>query len=130
MSFILNGRITLESVPLADALWRRLRPWLSDITIDGDHRRQHIHGIQFLLQGRWTNLGLNPMFRLCKYFPGGHFAPHFDGFFVRSSHSARCRPSCSTSTGTLTAAAPILWTKSRDYIRYGETVHSGSVLTE
>ncbi|KAL8566114.1 hypothetical protein ACOMHN_051840 [Nucella lapillus] len=80
-----SQRITFESVPLADALWRRLRPWLSDITIDGDHRRQHIHGIQFLLQGRWTPLGLNPMFRLCKYFPGGHFAPHFDGFFVRSS---------------------------------------------
>ena len=25
------------------------------------------------------------MFRLCRYYPGGHFAPHFDGHFVKNS---------------------------------------------
>ena len=25
------------------------------------------------------------VFRLCRYHPGGHFAPHFDGHFVESS---------------------------------------------
>ena len=24
-------------------------------------------------------------FRLCRYMPGGHFAPHFDGYFARST---------------------------------------------
>ncbi|XP_076442848.1 uncharacterized protein LOC143281518 [Babylonia areolata] len=80
-----SQRITFENEALAGMLWKRLRPWLSNITIDGDHQKQHIHGIQFLLQGTWTPAGLNPMFRLCRYMPGGHFAPHFDGHFVKSS---------------------------------------------
>ena len=26
------------------------------------------------------------MFRICRYQPGGHFAPHFDGHFVEAAN--------------------------------------------
>lgn len=26
------------------------------------------------------------IFRLCRYHPGGHFAPHYDGFYAKNSH--------------------------------------------
>ena len=34
------------------------------------------------MDGVWTASRINPCFRLCKYLPLGHFAPHFDGDFV------------------------------------------------
>ncbi|KAK6181570.1 hypothetical protein SNE40_009397 [Patella caerulea] len=78
-------RITLENQTLNDILWKRIQPYLGDIRIDGDPTQQHIHGITTVLQGLWKPCGLNNVFRLCRYFPGGHFAPHYDGFFGRSS---------------------------------------------
>ncbi|KAK7471519.1 hypothetical protein BaRGS_00035858 [Batillaria attramentaria] len=80
-----NLRITFDSALLSDLLWKRIRPWLSDIIIDGEPTSLHVHGVKFLMQGHWQPLGLNSVWRLCRYTPGGHFAPHFDGHFVRSS---------------------------------------------
>ncbi|XP_070180405.1 uncharacterized protein, partial [Littorina saxatilis] len=78
-------RISIESSELSEMLWERIRPWLSDITIEDDPLKQHVHGIKFLMQGTWTPIALNSVWRLGRYQPGGHFAPHFDGYFVRNS---------------------------------------------
>ncbi|XP_067681338.1 uncharacterized protein [Haliotis asinina] len=78
-------RVSFRSQELADLLWARLAPFLSTIVINGDPKLQHIQGIDFLLQGTWQPLGLNPVFRLCRYLPGGHFSPHFDGHFSAST---------------------------------------------
>ncbi|XP_025104721.1 uncharacterized protein LOC112570498 [Pomacea canaliculata] len=80
-----SQRITFDSPALANLLWERIKAWVPVINISGDPHEKHIHGVTFLMQGTWQPLGLNSMFRLCRYLPGGHFAPHFDGHFVRSA---------------------------------------------
>ena len=40
-------------------LWKRIRDFLNDITIDGDPKSQHIHGVKCLLQGTWQPYHLN-----------------------------------------------------------------------
>lgn len=77
-------RITLESKALSDVLWSRIKNFVHDISIDGDPHKHHIHGPVSLMKGTWTPVGLNSLFRLCRYLPGGHFAPHFDGHFDKS----------------------------------------------
>ncbi|KAH3845835.1 uncharacterized protein LOC127873132 isoform X1 [Dreissena polymorpha] len=79
-------RITLQSQSLADALWLRIKDHVTDIDIEGDPHIQHIHGSPMLMKGTWTPVCLNNIFRLCRYLPGGHFAPHFDGHFDRSAN--------------------------------------------
>jgi len=79
-------RIVVESEELAEVLWSRIRPHLEDtLTIGGDPHDVYVHGIAPLLKGDWHPHKLNPLFRLCRYFPGGHFAPHFDGHLTMSS---------------------------------------------
>ncbi|WAR18302.1 hypothetical protein MAR_000140 [Mya arenaria] len=77
-------RITLQSQTLADVLWSRLKGDIKDIVIDNDPHKCHIHGPPFLMKGTWKPIGLNNIFRLCRYLPEGHFAPHFDGHYDRS----------------------------------------------
>jgi len=37
-----------------------------------------------LRRWKWYPIGLNEVFRLCRYEPGGFFLPHFDGGYVRN----------------------------------------------
>lgn len=80
-----NGRIMFQSSKLASHLWQRIREFVSDMEIGDDPHLQHVHGANFLLKGKWCPLGLNDVFRFCKYPPGGHFAPHFDGHLAKST---------------------------------------------
>lgn len=81
-------RITVDCSNLADILWDRIKEYLKPIEFseETDPKSQHIHGIPFLLKGKWQPCGLNNIFRLCRYHPGGHFAPHYDGFYAKNSH--------------------------------------------
>lgn len=78
-------RIALDTKKLADILWERIKSHVEDLEFGDDPHLQHIHGIQFQLRGTWKPVGLNHIFRLCRYLPKGHFAPHFDGFYVKNS---------------------------------------------
>jgi len=78
-------RIPFQSSELADLLWERIRGHLKDIVIDGDPHDIHIEGVTSFMKGTWKPKGLNSIFRLCRYFPSGHFAPHNDGYFVKSA---------------------------------------------
>ncbi|XP_033734272.1 uncharacterized protein LOC117323265 isoform X2 [Pecten maximus] len=78
-------RISIDSQSLADLLWTRIQGYLEELEISSDPHSHHIHGIPCVVEGKWVPVGLNKLFRLCRYHPGGHFAPHFDGFFEEDS---------------------------------------------
>ncbi|XP_048737946.2 uncharacterized protein LOC125652647 [Ostrea edulis] len=80
-------RIVIESDDLADILWRRIQPFLSsefNVPEESSLKDLHIQGVPHLLWGKWQPVGLNKLFRLCRYYAGGHFAPHFDGYYTKS----------------------------------------------
>ncbi|XP_061173180.1 uncharacterized protein LOC133191693 [Saccostrea echinata] len=79
-------RLVIESEEMALILWRRIQPYLTDFEVaeDSSLKDLHIHGVPYLLRGKWQPVGLNKLFRLCRYYPGGHFAPHFDGYYTKS----------------------------------------------
>jgi predicted 2-oxoglutarate/Fe(II)-dependent dioxygenase YbiX len=66
-----NTRVMLDDEARAEALWDRLRPYL---TIS--HRRG----------GLWRPVGLNERLRFYRYTPGQVFRWHRDGAFVRNRH--------------------------------------------
>ncbi|CAL1547802.1 unnamed protein product [Lymnaea stagnalis] len=80
-----SQRLSFQSSELSMVIWRRLHKHLKPIVIDQDPQNLHIEGVPLLMQGTWIPKGLNNIFRLARYKPGGHFAPHNDGFFVRSA---------------------------------------------
>ncbi|KAJ3115197.1 hypothetical protein HDU96_001043 [Phlyctochytrium bullatum] len=45
-----------------------------------DERDPHMVGRSWKMEGRWRATGLNEVWRLARYDPGGHFGPHRDGF--------------------------------------------------
>ena len=49
----------VQSDELASVLWKRIRPYLSDVEITGDPHDVHIHGVGSLLKGKWQPLKLN-----------------------------------------------------------------------
>lgn len=66
---------------LAALLWRRAGPWLrAPVEVaagdDGSARWQRD------LAGRWLPVGTNEDVLFARYRPGGHFAPHTDGYSV------------------------------------------------
>jgi hypothetical protein len=61
-----NRRIMLDTPDRAEALWHRAAPLMPDRT-------------------SWRPSGLNERLRFYRYDPGQRFAPHFDGYFARSS---------------------------------------------
>ncbi|XP_060571032.1 uncharacterized protein LOC132729314 [Ruditapes philippinarum] len=77
-------RITIDSKELSAVLWSRIKSYVHDITVSDNPHSLHIHGSPSLMKGTWKPIGLNNIFRLCRYFPGGHFAPHFDGHYDAS----------------------------------------------
>lgn len=64
-------------------MWERVKPFITEIEITKDNN--HRVGVGYGLEGLWKPQGLNYCWRLCKYLPGGHFAPHYDGNFVKNS---------------------------------------------
>ena len=54
-------RIVLESEELSNLLWKRIQPYLTDFDIPEDTPLSdlHIHGVPYLLRGRWQPIGLN-----------------------------------------------------------------------
>merc|ERR1711972_987077 len=44
--------------------------------------KERINGLRMDLNpGHWAPEGLNDLFRLCRYEPGGFFLPHYDGAY-------------------------------------------------
>lgn len=61
-----NDRVMVDDAPLAERFFERARPYL--------------HADWF----GWKLVGLNERFRYYRYDPGQKFAPHTDGYFLRS----------------------------------------------
>eukprot|EP01126_Amoeba_proteus_P020954 TRINITY_DN2127_c0_g1_i5.p1 TRINITY_DN2127_c0_g1~~TRINITY_DN2127_c0_g1_i5.p1 ORF type:complete len:292 (+),score=49.01 TRINITY_DN2127_c0_g1_i5:62-937(+) len=78
-----NERCVIFSPETSEWMWQRIRKLIKPIVITPHDYKQVGEGHK--LEGRWVPVGLNPCWRICKYFPGGHFAPHFDGPFIVSS---------------------------------------------
>ncbi|PAA81921.1 hypothetical protein BOX15_Mlig003788g3, partial [Macrostomum lignano] len=85
-------RLVLHEPELARQMFLRLRPYLPDkLTFNGqdDPITSHrVYGAPWLLKGNWEPYCLNPVLRLCRYHPGQHFSPHYDGLLV---HDDACR---------------------------------------
>lgn len=79
-------RLMVRASSIIDTLWRRLQSILQPIDFpEGSHPHQlHIHGIPFILKGKWNPVGLNPIVRICRYQPGQHFGPHYDSHLVKN----------------------------------------------
>eukprot|EP01012_Entosiphon_sulcatum_P001915 TRINITY_DN10365_c0_g1_i1.p1 TRINITY_DN10365_c0_g1~~TRINITY_DN10365_c0_g1_i1.p1 ORF type:complete len:309 (+),score=63.63 TRINITY_DN10365_c0_g1_i1:35-928(+) len=75
-----NDRVAVRSEEVARWLWERAAPLLQL----GDREVRPDRHYDFRYQGNWRPFGVNEVFRLCKYHPGGHFSPHYDGDFQRS----------------------------------------------
>jgi hypothetical protein len=76
-----NDRVISESFGLSSLLFKRIKPFVQpEMNIDSFNEDHHHPGST----GKWELLGLNECFRLCRYQPGGHFSPHYDGQFVRN----------------------------------------------
>jgi hypothetical protein len=101
-----NMRLVGRSDAIATLLSGRIRPFLSELyprpdraayeaahateeplasdgrVIIDDANRSLFTNRGFGMEGTWRYHQLNPVFRLCKYHPGGHFGPHFDAEFA------------------------------------------------
>ena len=83
-----NTRLMFVSEQLAEDLFARVLPHLEEeVTVyaddeknDGSLGRGRVVG----QDGVWVPIGLNPLFRLCRYVPGNHFAPHYDSQYAKS----------------------------------------------
>ena len=77
-----NYRVVAMQDAVAAAIYRRVRPFLADTeVITADVGSFYVNqGLG--MHGVWRPVALNPCFRICKYDPDGHFAPHCDADFV------------------------------------------------
>lgn len=84
------SRVAASSEPLAALLFARIAPFLArDVDLLSADRSTRPKGIPAdRTRAVWRPHGLNEMFRICSYSPGGHFAPHLDGGHVRSPSDA------------------------------------------
>eukprot|EP01089_Gocevia_fonbrunei_P000661 TRINITY_DN10656_c0_g1_i1.p1 TRINITY_DN10656_c0_g1~~TRINITY_DN10656_c0_g1_i1.p1 ORF type:complete len:292 (-),score=35.54 TRINITY_DN10656_c0_g1_i1:39-914(-) len=77
-------RVVYHSVGLSELIFERIKPFIEpEITLTATDYKQVGTGPR--LEGTWNLFNMNEMWRCCRYLPGGHFGPHRDGFFVRSS---------------------------------------------
>jgi hypothetical protein len=82
-----NDRVLVMGELLAEALFRRARPYLTDIRVRMGEVPTPRGVPPDVPKGRWSPVGLNPCFRVCKYTPGGFFLPHHDhGFTPAEDH--------------------------------------------
>mmetsp|Transcript_122301 Transcript_122301/g.191832 ORF Transcript_122301/g.191832 Transcript_122301/m.191832 type:complete len:324 (-) Transcript_122301:104-1075(-) len=77
-----TDRVSILGHELADTLFERARPYLSDVEVWRCGGAKWPIGIRDDARvGVWVPVGLNPCFRVCRYKPGGFFLPHKDGGF-------------------------------------------------
>mmetsp|Transcript_32432 Transcript_32432/g.44540 ORF Transcript_32432/g.44540 Transcript_32432/m.44540 type:complete len:326 (-) Transcript_32432:82-1059(-) len=77
-----NDRLIIRSDQIANLLWDRVKHHFKKITITAGNKENF--GLTSNMEGEWEPIGFNSTFRLCRYHPGGHFAPHYDGHYLRS----------------------------------------------
>lgn len=51
----------MNSIELAEILWKRVKDFIKPVEFleNDDPKHQHIHGIPFLLKGKWSPVGFN-----------------------------------------------------------------------
>jgi hypothetical protein len=77
-----TDRVMVMGEDVAELLFERARPYLSDIEVWRCGGQKWPKGIPDNAKtGLWTPVGLNPCFRVCKYEARGFFLPHKDGGF-------------------------------------------------
>jgi len=76
--------VAVKSEEISEMIWSRIKDYIFDVQIETNNEHRQRVGRSFRYEGNWAPHGLNEVWRLCRYQPGGHFAPHFDGFFVRN----------------------------------------------
>jgi len=79
-----NDRVVAVGEEISKILFDRISKYVSEITITNENRQKV--GPAYKLEGTWKPISLNETWRMCRYKPGGHFAPHFDGNFIRNSN--------------------------------------------
>jgi len=72
-------RVIVWSSCLATLLFARILPYLSDVLIKETATQSPAGILPDMTPGLWVPCGINPCFRVCKYFPNGFFLPHYDG---------------------------------------------------
>ena len=68
-------RVIIRDDELAKKIWKKLLPHLKVDDLD-------VKPFGYGAEGFWIPKGINPLFRITKYVPGGHFDVHRDGGFV------------------------------------------------
>eukprot|EP00928_Gymnodinium_smaydae_P003907 TRINITY_DN11380_c0_g2_i1.p1 TRINITY_DN11380_c0_g2~~TRINITY_DN11380_c0_g2_i1.p1 ORF type:complete len:324 (+),score=38.82 TRINITY_DN11380_c0_g2_i1:125-973(+) len=76
----ITDRVSVRGGRLGRVLFERARPFLKDVFIPA-FRKGPEGCPEDMLRGLWQPSELNPCFRVCRYSPGGFFAPHYDGGF-------------------------------------------------
>eukprot|EP01132_Coremiostelium_polycephalum_P004710 gene4710-5882_t len=86
-----NQRILVKSFSLAEVVFERIKPYLLDqFEINKDKSKSTAPLDSAYLgapRGRWDLLGLNELWRLCKYNPGGKFLAHYDGLYEKDKYT-------------------------------------------
>jgi len=80
-----HARCVVMSPEVSTFLWERFKSHILPITVEPEDYKQI--GLGHRLEGEWVPVGLNPCWRLSRYYPGGHFGPHFDGPFVADNNN-------------------------------------------
>eukprot|EP01130_Rhizamoeba_saxonica_P002678 TRINITY_DN1243_c0_g1_i1.p1 TRINITY_DN1243_c0_g1~~TRINITY_DN1243_c0_g1_i1.p1 ORF type:complete len:238 (-),score=38.78 TRINITY_DN1243_c0_g1_i1:17-730(-) len=79
-----NTRCVVMSFDVAELIFKRIAPFLDDIEITKENDQKV--GKEYKLDGIWSPFALNECWRICKYNSGGHFGPHYDGYFSRGNN--------------------------------------------
>lgn len=74
-----NYRLSSYSKVLAEHLWERLGPFLSDI-----REMNSLTPTDFDGHRRWKPIGVSPLFRFIKYESDGELVAHYDASYVES----------------------------------------------
>jgi len=78
-----NERIYVAAPEVSNTIWDRVKPFVNQIEITKENDQRV--GIGYGSEGIWRPIGFSECWKICKYNPGGHFAPHYDGCLVKSS---------------------------------------------
>jgi len=79
-----NTRIVLMSDELSALIYERIKEFVpTEVLVETDSAMKMTS--EFGTEGLWHPYGLNHCWRFCKYQPGGHFSPHFDGYYAKSA---------------------------------------------
>lgn len=64
-------RIVIESEELSHILWKRIQPYLPEFDVPEEAHLPdlHIHGVPYLLRGKWQPIGLNKVNKDPLFYP-------------------------------------------------------------